>query len=162
MLKIVPSPQSENAWSDLERSFASLTKPSRSDLQGVRTMILGGFAESFVEEASAGSPWDQLAPMTADERIFEGYDPYHPILVRTGAYRRSFTDAGAFTHISEMDTGADGFTIYEGSADERVDDLEYGTDRIPPRPVMILSREAERAVGDELDAMIERMLGGTT
>ena len=53
-----------------------------------------------------GSAWLPLTRRTNDEREALGYPREHPILVRSGDYRRSFTDPDHADHISEAGSSA--------------------------------------------------------
>lgn len=56
--------------------------------------IRAAFAANFRTETGR-KRWEQLAPRTRDERIRLGYNPAHPILVRTGALREHVLTAPA-------------------------------------------------------------------
>ena len=55
--------------------------------------------QTFAEE---GPGWRPLAPSTRWDRLYRGYPPSHPILVRTGALRDSLTDGTAEGAIYEV------------------------------------------------------------
>lgn len=155
-----PTPETERVFSDLDRLFHSLSRPSTSDLRPVSAAVRRGFADNFEgEEAGDLGHWDALAERTIQERIALGFPGEHPILVRTGDYARSWTDAGNPDHIEDLDSDGFGFVLNIGSQDERVEALELGTDIMPARPVSYLSRRAEQRIGDALDDMFDRLMG---
>jgi hypothetical protein len=75
--------------------------------------------------------------------------------VRSGNYRRSFTDADDPDHISEEEIGGGLWRLSEGSADYRGGLLEFGNERTPPRPVTILGKAGE----GRLETMLEQVFG---
>lgn len=66
-------------------------------------VVRQGFDYNFEVEGSAAGPWQDLAEMTQTEReqmllegsagLVPGFSPTHPILQRTGKYRRSWAEA---------------------------------------------------------------------
>lgn len=158
MIRLTTSPASDRAWRELEQMFASLAAPTPTDIRPVQDAIREGFEDNFDgERAGDGPAWQPLALSTANERRRLGYGPYHPILVRTGDYRDSFLNPGHPDHVSELVITGAGWTVAEGSEEERVDWLEYGTIHIPARPALELGRQAKERIEDALEAMFVRM-----
>lgn len=130
----------------------TLHNPPRRMTRNVGEAVREGFADNFADESSGAGGWAQLAPSTVEDRIRQGFPGAHPILERTGDYRRSFVDEGDPDHIHRVRVLAmQGWEMEEGSNDPRVAWLEGGTTTIPPRPVTILTRGAERRVYETLD-----------
>lgn len=67
--------------------------------------------------------WKELADATKQDRIEKGFTPNDPLL-RTGGLRDSISHK------------VDGFKAAVGSESEIMADHEFGTSRIPPRPVL--------------------------
>lgn len=155
-----PTPETERAYADLDRLFRALVRPRAADMRRVADAVRAGFAENFEREAAGDfGHWDPLAESTVEERIALGFPGERPILVRTGDYLRSWTDAGAPDHVEELTFEASGFRLDVGSADNRVEVLEEGNDFVPARPVSLLSQRAEQRIGDALDDLFDRLLG---
>lgn len=96
--------------------------------------------EGVPEAFEAGDRyWEPLADWTNAERERLGYQPVHPILVRSGGYRDSFT---YFVDNDEVSLGSD---------DSRFETLNFGgvTDSghaVPPRPVELSDEAIDAAV----------------
>ena len=114
--------------------------------------VLGTEFEKVFEQEGPG--WKPLAESTRANRRRHGYGASHPILVRTGALKSSWTTYPNV--VLEPD-----FMIYAPGAGDTLGgtpvDLatinEYGTDRIPARPVINedkLSPVVQRVVEDSL------------
>lgn len=155
-MEITPSPDSLRQLEVHARLIADLTRPDPAITDRLSQLIREGFSENFGNEAQGnGVPWEKLAPWTVSERIFEGHEGEHPILIRTGAYWRSWVELDSPHHVSVREFGPGGWTIGEGTSDPRAATLEEGgtTDTghaVPPRPVSQLSEEAERRLAQAL------------
>lgn len=109
----------------------------------IHRAIALAFLANFEEESSGGFPWRSLAPRTQAERMQEGHDPHHPILVREGDYKESWVNVLHPLHIAEHGSFA-GMTVFvEGSKDPRVPTLSGGDWllNVPARPVEELDEE---------------------
>lgn len=67
--------------------------------------------------------WEELADSTKEDRLRQGYDPDEPLL-RTGALRDSISHE------------VDGLEAEIGSDSDIMVYHEFGTEKIPPRPVL--------------------------
>ena len=85
-----------------------------------------------------GDPqWAPLAVSTIQNRLRAGFPPEHPILERTGAFRRAFVVAGAPGNvIDETNYGMYGKTIRFGISDPRFIWHQEGTRFMPARPIV--------------------------
>lgn len=146
-------------YSDL--ALVGRLSPTNSDMAAVSEVIRRGIAENFANESAGDvAPWQQLSPRTVIERINQGYPGDHPILVRSGGYRDSFTNPSAPGHVEDISVTASGFLIEVGSSDDRADILEYGLGNIPERPVTILSSVFEDEIGVAFESVLSRLLFG--
>jgi phage gpG-like protein len=162
-LEFTPSPESVRAVEQHARLIASIVQPDARLVTTIADAIREGFAESFRSESSAGDPWEPLAAWTIAERIRQGYGGEHPILVRGGDYRRSWVDDGHPDHVSRIELGGNEFSVVEGSSHAYAATHEMGgtTDTghtVPPRPVRLLSEDAEREIERRILAWLTRTL----
>jgi hypothetical protein len=82
-------------------------------------------------------PWALLAPSTIEARARAGFPPEHPILERTGAFRRAFVVEGATGNImEEINLGASRKIIRFGISDPRFLWHQLGTRFMPARPIV--------------------------
>lgn len=161
MIELRASEQSQREIGEFLRLLDELANPPESAIRPIQEGIRAGFAAIFASEGAAGeAPWAQLAEMTRRQRERLGYPPAHPILHRSGVYRRSFTDEHHVNHVSEWSAGGGVWRIAEGSTDERADRLEFGDPRTPARPVTILGAAGEARLSYVLDQLFEDWFEG--
>lgn len=164
MIRLIATPESRRS-AELMDILRRMREPDAEVSAGLGEAVRQGFAENFAGERSGtGRAWNPLAPSTVRERVRLGFPGEHPILVRTGQYRESFLSRSAGDHLHRLQVAAGGWTLEEGSTDYRVKWLEGGTHtadsdwfHIPPRPVTLLSPEAEERLGDFLDDAFDGM-----
>jgi phage gpG-like protein len=142
---------------DLARFIDKLSNPTPQITNRIEDAVRVGFAENFATESAGGTPWEQLAPFTNADRVKKGFPAAHPILVRTGDYRDSFTDRNNPDAFMDFAATGDGWAMDIGSSDSRVEELEGGTSRIPARPAAVLSPAAQNNVLDEIERLIISM-----
>lgn len=154
MISLTPTPQTERETAEFLRRLDELANPGDDAIHPIQEGIRAGFAAVFASEgAASGAPWAELAAYTQRQREQLGFPAAHPILERTGIYRRSFVDEFHVNHVSEWSAGGGAWTVEEGSSDDRADILEYGDPRTPARPVTILGNAGEARLGMILDHM---------
>ncbi len=154
MITLVPSDASRRQLHDFIAQVEELANPDAAAMRPIQEAIRVGFAQNFASEGAAGGePWAQLAAMTRRERRQQGYPEAHPILERSGVYRRSFTDEFHINHVSAWAVAGGVWTVEEGSTDERADELEYGTFKMPARPVLVLGNAGEARISEVLEYM---------
>ncbi len=151
MIRLQPTPATSEKIAALLRRMDALRQPAPADYAPIQDAIRAGFAINFANEEGDDRPWFPLAKRTEDQREALGYPRAHPILVRSGDYKRSFTDADDPDHISEEEIAAGLWRISEGSADYRGGLLEFGNERTPPRPVTILGKSGEGRIETVLE-----------
>lgn len=156
-IRFEATPELRREVERLASFFERLARPTRREKDRVGAAIRLGFGENFATESAGGIPWPRLAESTARERRRLGFGPYHPILVRTGSLLDTYVNPGNSKHASEFEQRTDGWTLAEGSNDERVPWLSGGTQFIPPRPVEELSAESERRIGGVLDDIFDNL-----
>lgn len=139
---------------DLTRFVDRLSNPTPQFTAQIEDAVRAGFAQNFATESAGGDPWEQLAFDTMLDRVVKGFPAAHPILVRTGDYRASFTDRQNSNAFMEFTATDDGWTMDIGSSDGRVEELEGGTRIIPARPAAVLSPDAENNVFAVLERLI--------
>lgn len=160
MISLEPTAESLHDLDTFLKQLQQLGDPPPAAVEAVQTAIRGGFAQVFASEGAAGAaPWAQLAAATQRERERLGFPPAHPILVRTGDYRASFTDAGHADHISEWSAGGGVWRIAEGSSHELAQYHERGTSRMPARPATTFGAQIEAQVGAVLDDLFREWFG---
>lgn len=143
---------------DLDRLVAGITNPSRAHTKNIADAIRAGFQDNFESEGAAGAgQWAALAPMTVRQRQARGFGGAHPILVQTGKYKNSFIRQGATDHIERVRSGGGGVVIEVGSSDDRGEKLEFGTGRIPARPVVPLGAGSEARIMDVIENMLNSL-----
>ena len=160
MINLVESAQNQSQWAAIQRTVDNLLRPTKQQLQPVQEAIRAGFAENFDTESAGGKAWAQLALFTVIERILLGYPGLHPILQRSGSYRSTFVDGGNAEHISDIDYQAGMTSVSEGSSNVMVEWHEDGNDKLPARPVLVMSSRAIDGIGDSIDGMISEILNG--
>lgn len=98
-------------------------------------------------------PWAPLALRTILSRLREGFPPEHPILERTGSFRRAFVVAGAPGNvIEEVYLGKAGKTIRFGVSDFRFLFHQLGTAMMPARPIVPDTPAKRQALGQSVEA----------
>lgn len=130
----------------------SLLRPSKHLQTRLGDAVRDGISLNFERQrAGDGQLWVRLAPGTVAERVRLGYPGERPILQRRGEYRRGFTDPRHHNHLVRLRLRPAGWDFEVGSDDIRVSTHEGGRGplskfkaAIPARPVLILSRQAER------------------
>lgn len=148
----------DNIGDDWVNIARRASRPSSAEQRPVEQSIRSQFARNFAREGSDAGAWAPLAPFTVAQRLALGFPGPHPILVRTGRYRRSYTQSGSGNALLEFSPTAGGWEMVVGSDDERAAELEFGTDRIPPRPVTLLDGQQENAVLDAVDHMFDAIV----
>lgn len=159
MIRLIPDAESRRQLDEFLDMLENIPRRMAAEDEPIRAAIRRGFALNFLRESAGnGPPWAALAESTNDERERLGYPREHPILVRSGAYKASFIDADADGHVSAQGLSDISLLIEEGSGDIRVGTLELGWVNIPPRPVLGLNFTAEDDIGDEIEAVLNRLL----
>ena len=160
MITLTATEESRQDVQELAAFFEGLSYPTIEMQQGVGDIVRRMFGEHFDAEGSpASGPWTNLADWTKEEREFLGFSRAHPILQRTGSYRRSFTIFPSLDSFQELMTQPSGWTLELGSTDWRVDELEGGREGpldMDPRPVTLMSQGEESRIGDVLDNLFEQ------
>ena len=156
MIKLIATPESRQDVNELAAFFDSLKSPTVSMRQELGDVVRGLFAFRFINEGGPGSGWAPLKDWTQQERIREGYDPFHPILEREGDYRRSFTDPGNADNYEMTILRGNGWTMEFGSDDWRVTELEGGRPDMAARPVTLLEDSEESDIGNMLDRLFQQ------
>lgn len=128
--------------------------------------------EGYIQNvfAEEGIPkWQELAEFTVEERRRLGFPPEHPILERTGAFRRALTSSSSPDFVQEqVNLGGDSFTLRFGTTDFRFIEFQRGTPRMPARPIVPdtdvgkreWARSMESALVSEMDARVAEASNG--
>ncbi len=153
MIRLTAAPASIDAFDRFIRQVEELADPTYDAILPIQEAIRAGFDANFANEAAGEAPWWDLTNFTQRERRRLGFPPAHPILERTGRYRRSFTEEGGLNHVSDLDVSGGIWQVTEGSQDERAEELEYGRWDMPPRPVTVLGAVGENRIKIVLDQM---------
>ena len=155
MIRLTASAETRRHVAEFLQQVDALSQPPADALRPLQQVIRATFAANFASESGDGQKWAALAPMTVREREKLGYPGEHPILVRSGDYRRSFIESEHPQHYSESEIAGGVWRVEEGSTDPRGDQLEYGDFRTPPRPV---TRPGARGEG-EIAAVLDQLFG---
>lgn len=152
-------------FEDLVKFVKAIVAPGQNEKRAIEDAVRAGFAENFNNESSGNNKrWRILAPRTNIDRQRRGFPTVHPILVRTGSYRASFTVAGSANSLVEEESSGGEWTMYVGSSDNR-HILEFGGTTIiqgkqvyvPPRPATILSDQAESNIASVIERVIAQI-----
>lgn len=159
MIKIKPTPASRAQAEETIRRIQRAISPPNKELEPVRRAIRAGFARNFEQEAEAETEkWANLSARTVREREQAGYPGKHPILVRSGGYRSSFTSPHDPDHVSETQRGRI-IRLIEGTKDPRSNELEGGENiMIPPRPASDLGPASKFLLEEAITAMLDRLM----
>lgn len=110
------------------------------------TDLLKDFAANFDYEGDlfdrASDGWPVLAWSTVRDRIRRGYDGEHPILERTGQLRQSVTQRMAPGNVFQATRNQ----LVVGTYDPIAKYHQYGTSRMPPRPIVGVTRNRRAAI----------------
>jgi hypothetical protein len=169
-------------WGRLWRALGQIAQLAPRETEIVADTARRGIYRNFEREsAPSGEPWPELAPQTVEERR-QGVDDrgipfrvggHHPILVRTHDLQESFTNPRHPRNVTRVTRGK-GLTEIVLSAREnpqtpgRIPTLHAGGTtesgaRVPPRPFIGLSHEAQEQVGEQARRVVwqrvERLRG---
>lgn len=161
MIRLRPDDRTSAEIAEFIGKIDEMVTPGQDAIRPIQETIRAGFAFNFAAERGDDRPWAPLAPFTMRERRRLGFPPDHPILVRRGEYRASFTEEGHPAHVSEWSAAGGRWIVEEGSRDERADHLEFGTWRIPARPVTIIGRSGEDLLLTTLELMFDQWFEAT-
>lgn len=154
MIRLIADDRTRREITAFLRLADELASPTADAIRPVQETIRAAFDFAFEREGSAAA-WAPLAPFTQRERRRLGYPPQHPILQRSGDYRRSFTEEGHPAHVSEWSAAAGIWQITEGSADDRAQELEQGRWNMPARPVTDLGEQGENLIAVTLEHLFD-------
>lgn len=157
MITLIATDESRQDVEELAAFFEGLKSPTISMRQEVGDVVRSLFGEHFDNEGSRSAfSWEGLKDRTRAERRREGYGAEHPILERSGYYKRSFTTFGAPDNFEQLITRDSGWTLELGSSDFRVTELEGGRSDMTARPVTLLDSSEEEDIGDTLDRLFQQ------
>jgi len=135
-------------------------RPTSNDLTTIERAVRYGFAGNFARQAAGDSPpWAPLAPRTRRERIFLGYNPTTPILVRSGQFRQSWLALYPVGY-RIVNYAADGWTMQVGSSDFRADLLGLGVParNLPARPAHYLDTGQINNIAGAVTAVQDKII----
>jgi phage gpG-like protein len=102
----------------------------------------GDFYRASMTAMLVAPKWEPLAASTQADRARRGYEPAHPILWRTGDLATSLSERGAGGNIFETTSNS----LRVGTSMPDASFHQYGTSRMPPRPVVGLTRDRSQAI----------------
>jgi phage gpG-like protein len=129
-------------FADMVRRASPLVEADM--LRELGDIVARAAADNFSGERSAQGAWRPLAPATVSERMRLGYGGEHPILVRTGEYRESFTGGAGWAEESTHQGNV--WRLSFGSDDYRAAWHEYGGYNLPARPVLLFGEDTETRI----------------
>lgn len=136
----------------------AIIAPTKAEQDGISAAVRQGWGENFTGERSGdGRSWAALKPGTVLDRIRSGYGGAHPILVRTGHLRASLLNAGAADSYEQAQASGNEWQLVVGTEDAKAIFHEQGTARMPARPFIALSDQAEQRVISALDGLIAQI-----
>lgn len=156
----------KNPFEELVRFLDRVGRPSPAEIAHISAPVRAGFAENFAGEHDGnGVPWPQLSAMTRRDRRKEGYPEAHPMLVRRGVLKASYTQLGHPDHVEELESDGSGWTLFIGTSNERARLQEFGGRTtihgheaiIPARSVSILPNRVELQIGDSIGAILDKI-----
>lgn len=157
MITLTATEESRQDVAELAAFFEGLNSPTITMRQELGDTVRRLFGEHFEQEGSRSSfSWAKLEDRTREERRREGYGAAHPILVRSGYYKNSFTTLGAPDNFEQLITRTNGWTLELGSDDFRVNELEGGRPDMDARPVTLLDSSEEEDIGNTLDRLFQQ------
>ena len=161
-------------WENFWRALSKLGDLGNLELEKVADAGRRAVSQNFEREAAPdGTPWHPLAPLTQKIRrqgIDERGVPFrvagaHPILVRTKDLRQSFENPDHPRNITEIRRLPGSIRITLGAKDDpktpnRIATLHAGGttpegNRVPARPFIGMSRDAEERVDDTARYVID-------
>ena len=154
----------KDPFAELVKFIDRIGHPTEAEQRIVSEPVRAGFAENFAgEHNGVGEPWPQLSALTNADRERQGYPREHPMLVRRGVLKASWTELGRSDHVEDLEVDGSGWSLFVGTSNERARLQEFGgTTRIrgreaiiPPRSVGILSDRVEGNIGSGIEQMIE-------
>jgi hypothetical protein len=158
VIRLKPTDETQREIDALTRQIERLAALPEDALRPTQEAIRASFAANFASESAGAASWAPLAPRTVRDRERLGYPGEHPILVRSGSYRRSFIDPADDEHYSRVTHEAGRTVIAEGTTDIRAGTLEFGSDRVPARPALIAGDAARQRITDALDRLFATWL----
>ena len=145
-------------FEDLLKFIKAIVAPTQTEQQQVSNAVREGWRENFTgERGGDGRAWAALRPFTVRQRILSGYPGAHPILVQSGHLRNSLLNPGAADSYEDLQATGDGWTLVVGTEDPKALDHEIGAGRIPARPFIALSDQAEQRVVSALDSLVAQI-----
>ena len=156
MIRLIPTERSRQEAREFVSLAEELANPGADAIRPIQDAIRATFAANFANERGDDRSWAPLALRTIKERIRLGYGGAHPILIRSGEYRRSFVEADDPQHVSQSEIAGGKWRIEEGSSDKRAGTLEFGSDNVPPRPVTLPGRAGEERIADVIEYLFDR------
>jgi len=156
MIRFIPTERSKREARRFVELAEELGNPGADATRPIQDVIRATFAANFARESGNDQKWPALALRTIRERIRLGYPGDHPILVRSGDYRRSFIEGDDPNHYSRIETAGGTWQIEEGSTDKRAGTLEFGRGPVPPRPVTLPGRSGEERIATVINDLFAR------
>ncbi len=140
----------------LEKFLYEINNPTRREQAQIGRSVRREFARIFSDQGGTVR-WAPLAPSTVSDRVRKGFPGRRPILIRTGGYMRSWVQAGDSDHIEDFERTVNGWNLKVGSRDYRAIWHEFGTARMPARPVANLPAGAEDRIARTIDDVFARL-----
>mgnify|MGYP000870163905 FL=1 len=135
----------------------AIVAPTKTEQDALSAAVRQGWGENFAGERSGdGRSWAALKPSTVLDRLRSGYGA-RPILVRTGHLRASLLSPGATDSYEQAQASGNEWQLVVGSEDAKAIFHEQGTARMPARPFIALSDQAEQRVVSALDGLIAQI-----
>lgn len=148
--------QTNAKFDDLERLIDKISRPGNGQTRMISDGIRQRFQENFTRQASGVGNWAPLRPATVIDRQRKGYAGNRPILVRTGALRKSFVERGGDNYERIWQSPL-GLTVEVGSDDPRAIFHERGTANMAARPVTLLDDAQDDGLFRLLDFVVDQI-----
>lgn len=141
------------------KPYKAFPETARVGLEKVADYVrLTMIPETFHKE---GPGWRQLSRRTRQERAAQGYNPRHPILIRSRDLYRELTDKGHPRHVEIIKTGKDARITIGGSSEKFVrNQLGNRQFNIPPRRMVPGGKDPEIPAKDQqaIQGILERAI----
>jgi hypothetical protein len=152
-----PSPQSQQHYNQTIEHIQDLVTPPAPLVAEIQQAICEEFERNFASESDAGLSWPRLSEVTIRIRLAEGFGA-GPILVRTGDYKRSWTDPTHPQHVHELRQSTSHWSVEEGSEHALAGKHELGDGKTPARPASHVTVAGEERISRVIDAGLKRIL----
>jgi hypothetical protein len=142
VLYLRPHPSTRNA---IKETLAKPVAAIKAFAKKAPGLAWGVYEQHIVDvfDAEGIPPWQALALRTILERLWLGFPPEHPILQRTGSFKRAFLSGEA---TEQLNLGGQSMRLRFGVSDPRFLKHQEGRRYLPARPIAPDTAPTRRAL----------------